>query len=213
MSSFQTAPAFSFRFIRRSLPVVILIAAILLAGCAQTGQMEDQPRYDPLSASSFFANGQSARAPVPNSVTYAGDTPVSVPVQTGKDPNGNFYKGFPVPITLDLVKQGQERYSIYCVPCHGASGKGDGKVVTFGFSKPPTLLSDDIKTMDNGELFQVIQNGKGKMFPYGYRVKPLERWAIILYVRALELKNGPVNPADLTPDLVNQLGKQQGNQP
>jgi mono/diheme cytochrome c family protein len=182
-------------------------AILLLSGCAETGQMNYQPRFDPLSATTLFANGASAQPIVPNTVSYSADNSVNSPINTGLDANGKPIQGFPEPVTEALVSQGQQRYNIYCTPCHGPSGKGDGKAVTFGFPKPPSFLSDDIASAPNTDVFNAITNGFQKMFSYGYRVKPPERWAIIAYIRALQLKNGPVNPQDLTPTDLDQIGK------
>lgn len=188
---------------------VLAAAAILLVGCAQTGQMDNQPRYDPLEPSQLFPDGRSAQAFVSGSVPYQpGDQSPNSPALTGLDENGQPVKGFPVTVDKNLVQQGQDRFNIYCIPCHGPSGAGDGKVIPFGFSKPPNLLGDEVKALANGDIFQIIKSGKGKMFSYGYRVKPDERWAIIAYIRAMQLKNGPVNPQDLTPEDLNQLGSQ-----
>jgi mono/diheme cytochrome c family protein len=169
--------------------------------------MDVQPRYDPLEPSSLFPDGRSARPIETGTVPMTGDLSPNSPILTGLDQNGQPYQGFPEPVTQDMVKLGQERFNIYCVPCHGPSGQGDGKVIAFGFPKPANLLGDSVKSLTNGEIFSVIENGKGKMFSYGYRIKPQERWAVIAYIRAMELKNGPVNPSDLTPDQLNQLGK------
>ncbi len=195
---------------RRPWPRLVLLAAafFLLAGCAQAGQMADQPRFDPLSATTLFADGASARPSVPNTVSYSADgSAANSPVNTGIGDNGQPFLGFPVPVNKDLVAQGQARYNIYCIVCHGPSGKGDGKVITFQFPKPPDLTSSDIVQLSNYEIFDTITNGYQKMFSYGYRVKPPDRWAIIAYVRALQLKNGPVNPQDLTPADLDQIGK------
>ena len=83
----------------------------------------------------------------------------------------------------------------------------DGHVTAL-FPKPPSLLADNAKALTDGQIFEIITNGRGNMFPYGYRVKPNERWAVIAYVRAMQLKNGAVNAKDLTPDEINQLGSQ-----
>jgi len=183
------------------------IAILLLSGCAETGQMNYQPRFDPLSSTTLFADGSSARPSVPNTVSYSADPSANSPINTGLDANGKPIQGFPEPVTQALVTQGQERYNIYCAVCHGPSGKSDGKAVTFGFPKPPSLLSDDIASAPNIDIFNAITNGFQKMFSYGYRVNPPERWAIISYIRALQLKNGPVNPQDLTPADLDQIGK------
>lgn len=192
---------------RKASLAVMLVGMALMAACAATGQMENQPRYDPLSASSFFPDGRSARVDVPGTVPYYGDLSANSPVLTGEDENGQPYKGFPEPVTKDLITLGQQRYNIYCTPCHGASGQGDGAVIAFGFSKPPSLLGSDIQALSNGQIFLTIENGSGKMYPYGPRVNYSERWAIIAYIRALELQKGPVNPQDLTADQLDQIGK------
>ncbi|HVN55175.1 MAG TPA: cytochrome c [Anaerolineaceae bacterium] len=184
---------------------ILLGGLLLLAGCQQTGNMEVQPYNRPLSQSDFFADGRSARNFVPGTVSQT-DQKVDDPALTGLDANGQPRAGFPVPVTNDLVKRGQERFNIYCVPCHGASGHGDGRVVSFKFPKPPDLLGDEVKELPNGKIFDVITNGTGKMFPYGYRVKAPDRWAVIAYIRAMQLKNGPPT-RDLTPEELQQLGK------
>lgn len=171
--------------------------------------MYDQPRYDPLEASALFPDGRSARSYPAGTVPYAeGTSSPNDPALTGKTLTGELVKGSPVKVDTALVTLGQERYNIYCIPCHGPAGKGDGKVIPFGFPKPPDLTGDTVKALSAGDIFNVIANGKGNMYPYGYRVKPNERWAIISYIRALQLKNGAVKPAELTPDQLNQIGSQ-----
>jgi mono/diheme cytochrome c family protein len=194
----------------RWLAAALLLAGFLfLAGCEQTGDMYAQPRYDPLGASDIFPNGQSAQLPVAGSVPYASTESPNSPALTGQDDKGQPAKGFPVTVTKELVQQGQDRYNIYCIPCHGPNGEGNGKAVGFGFPKPPSLLAANAKGLANGDIFQIIQNGRGKMFSYGYRVNASERWAVIAYIRALQLKNGPADPATLTPADIDQIGKQQ----
>lgn len=185
----------------------LAVAFFLLAGCAQTGQMVQQPRYNPLSSSAIFPNGQSAQMPVAGSVPFQATGSPNDPRLTGQDSGGEPLKGWPVKVDVALVQQGEERYNIYCVPCHGPTAQGNGKVTGFGFPKPPDLLTN--KTLTNGDIFNVITNGKGKMYSYGYRVQPDERWAIIAYIRAMQLKNGSVDPTSLTPDQLNQIGSQQ----
>lgn len=184
------------------------LAFLLLAGCAESGNLIRQPRYDPLSPGGLFPNGQSAQAPVPGSVSFSGDSSPNSPALTGVDDKGQSVKVFPAAVSVEMIRRGQDRYNIFCVPCHGAAGAGDGMVTTFGFPKPPSLLADEAKALTVGDMFQIIQNGKGKMFSYGYRVKPADRWAVIAYIRALELKNGPVDPQKLTPADLKQIGGQ-----
>jgi mono/diheme cytochrome c family protein len=193
---------------KRMLIILLLAAAsIWLASCAETGQMVDQPYYRPLAESDFFADGRSARSFPSGTVPYsAGSESPNDPALTGLDETGQPVQGFPVEVNQDLLALGQERYNIYCIPCHGPTGEGNGMVTTFGFPKPPSLLT--AQNLTNGNIFEIITNGKGKMFPYGYRVKPIERWAVIAYIRALQLRSGEVDPTELTPEEINQIGNQ-----
>lgn len=186
--------------------VLLLACLLLLAGCQATGVMDTQPYNRPLSASDFFADGRSARNLVSGTVPQT-DQRVDDPALTGLTQNGEPLKGLPVAVTNDLVKRGQERFGIFCVVCHGVDGHGDGKAVTFGFPKPPDLLGSDSKDLTDGMIFDTITNGQGKMLSYGYRVKPPDRWAVIAYIRAMQLKNGHLTQ-DLTSDQLQQLGKQ-----
>jgi mono/diheme cytochrome c family protein len=191
---------------------IALAAAALMAlsGCAETGQMNSQPRLNPLSSSALWADGSSARPLVAGSVPYAAADSAAPdsPALTGVDEQGNPLQGLPVDATSDLVQRGQERYEIYCRVCHGPTGEGNGQVVTFGFPKPPSLLSDDAKALTDGEIFAVIRDGRGKMFSYGYRVKAEDRWAVIAYLRAMQLKNGKVDVSQLSEDELKQIGSQ-----
>jgi mono/diheme cytochrome c family protein len=192
---------------RRAAVAVMLLGMVFMAACAATGQMDTQARYDPLSASSFFPDGRSARSFVPGTVPYYGNLSANSPIMTGVDENGKSYQGFPLPVTKDLIALGQQRYNIYCAPCHGATAEGDGQIIAFGFAKPPDLLGDDIQGSPNGDIFAAIANGFGKMYPYGYKINYTERWAIISYIRALEMVEGPVNVQSLTADQIDQIGK------
>lgn len=183
----------------------LVVGFVLLAGCAASGIMDKQPYNRPLSASTFFANGSSARPLVPGTVPQT-DQKVNDPALTGFTVDGQPLTGFPVPVTNDLVKRGQERFGIYCVVCHGVDGHGDGKAVAFGFPKPPDLLGSGVRSYTNGEIFGIITDGQGKMFSYGYRVKAPDRWAVIAYLRAMQLKNGHLTQ-DLTPSELEQIGK------
>lgn len=187
--------------------ILVLAALLFTAGCAQTGQMIDQARFDPLESSDLFGDGQSARPFQPGTVPYMEEGSPNDPLLTGLTEDGQPVEDFPVEITNELVQFGQERYKIFCTPCHGATGEGNGPATTFGFPKPPALIGGN--QLSNGQIFDIITNGQGQMFPYGYRVKANERWAVIAYIRAMQLKGGAVNPAELTPDELNQLGAQQ----
>jgi mono/diheme cytochrome c family protein len=193
-------------FFGRWLGPVLLIACLpLLWGCGTSGSLSTQPYNRPLSGSDFFPDGRSARKIVAGTVPQT-DQQVDDPAVTGLAADGSPVKGFPVPLTIDLVKRGQERFNIYCVVCHGPDGHGNGKVIPYGFPAPPDLLSDDLKAFDNGDFFKIITEGKGNMLPYAYRVKTPDRWAIIAYLRAMQLKNGHLTQ-DLTPAELQQIGQ------
>jgi len=105
---------------------------------------------------------------------------------TGKV-NGALAEAFPFPVTREILDRGRERFDIYCTPCHGLSGDGDGMIVQRGFRRPPSLHIDRLRAAPAGHFFDVITNGFGVMYPYDYRVAPRDRWAIVAYIRALQL--------------------------
>jgi hypothetical protein len=162
---------------------LMLGAIFFLAGCAQ--KMADQPRYDPLVPSDFFANGQSARPLVADTVSRNA-LPNGTPLDTGKS-NGKYVTTFPIPITRDVMMRGQERYDIFCSPCHDQVGTGNGLVVQRGYTKPPSFHTDSLRSLPDGQFFDVITNGFGQMPPYAVQIPVNDRWAIIAYVRALQL--------------------------
>lgn len=105
---------------------------------------------------------------------------------TGKV-NGAVVDEFPFPVTRQILQRGRERFNIYCEPCHGMTGDGDGMIVQRGFRRPPSLHSDHLRAAPAGYVFDVISNGFGVMYSYGYRIVPRDRWAIVSYIRALQL--------------------------
>jgi hypothetical protein len=162
-----------------------LCAAVLLTGCRL--DMHVQPRYNPYAPSDFFADGRSERPPVAG--TVARSEIVSGPEQvvfTGML-NGREVDAFPFPVTRAVLDRGRERYNIFCTPCHGWTGDGDGMIVQRGFRPPPSYHIDRLRQAPAGHFFSVITNGFGAMYPYGYRILPRDRWAIIAYIRALQL--------------------------
>jgi mono/diheme cytochrome c family protein len=160
--------------------------------------MHVQPRYNPYDPTDFFNDGQSARMPVAGTVSR-GDLTLGPDelLYTGKV-NGAVATGFPFPITREILDRGRERFNINCSPCHGLGGDGDGMIVQRGFRRPPTFHDDRLRNIPVGYFFQVITNGFGVMYPYGYRVTPRDRWAIISYIRALQLSR-QVSINDLPP--------------
>ena len=158
---------------------------LLCSGCRL--DMHVQPRYNPYDPSDFFADGQSARQPVAGTVPR-GDLTLGPNelLYTGKI-NGQIADLFPFPVTQAVVERGRQRFDIFCSPCHGFAGDGDGMIVQRGFRHPPSFYEDRLKGAPAGHFFDVITNGFGVMYPYGYRVTPRDRWAIIAYIRALQL--------------------------
>lgn len=168
---------------RKPLLVVLLLGAVALSAC-QT-KMVDQPRYDPLQASKFFSDGMSARQPVSDTVPM--NAVLDKPVEMTGQSNGQPATDFPFPLTDQVLARGQQRYNIYCSPCHGYTGEGNGMVVQRGFPAPPSFHSDQLRGMPPGFYFQVMTQGFGRMFPYASQVSPEDRWAIAAYIRALQL--------------------------
>jgi hypothetical protein len=168
---------------------------LLLASCTQ--RMADQPRYDPLQSNDFFANGSSAR-PLP-----AGVIPHDYTRDEWRDAgmvNGKPATAFPVPVDRAFLLRGQQRYNIYCSPCHDYVGTGNGIAAVRGFyRKPASFHSDDMRAAPVGHFFDVITNGFGAMPSYANQIPVRDRWAITAYVRALQLsQSATVNdiPAD-----------------
>ena len=173
---------------------LLLSAVLLLAACEKARQdMYDQPKYKPLAASSLFEDGSSARTPPAAPLPYAkgpfsgtssgriGSEAVAKEAAAQDAPTN------PYPVTPQLLVRGQERYSIYCLPCHSAVGDGDGWITRRGFPHPPSYHEERLRQAPDRHFFDVITNGYGIMYPYADRVEPADRWAIVAYIRALQL--------------------------
>jgi hypothetical protein len=179
------------------------LAMLLLVACRQ--QMADQPRYDPLEPSAFFADGQSARQPVPDTVAR-GQLRDDTLLFTGKE-NGQDATRFPYPVTHEVLERGQDRFEIYCAPCHGRTGDGDGMIVRRGFIAPPSFHTDALRAAPVGHLFDVETNGLGAMPSYASQVPVRDRWAVAGYIRALQLSQH-ADVSALPSDLLQQLEAQ-----
>lgn len=169
--------------LRASVKACLLL--VCLSSCRQ--DMHDQPSYRPLEESSFFDNGQSSRQPVEGTVAR-GHLRADQHFYTGRETGGEeFSDRLPLPLTPELLKRGQQQYDIFCTPCHDRAGQGQGIIVRRGFPPPPSFHSQRSRDLPAGYLFDVISNGFRRMYSYGSRIQPRDRWAIIAYMRALQL--------------------------
>jgi mono/diheme cytochrome c family protein len=141
--------------------------------------MYDQPRLEPFEASSFFPRGLSARPEIPGTVPRG-----SLELEA-LDPRSSV--GFPIAIDAQALERGRSRYEIFCSPCHGLAGYGDGIIVRRGFPAPPSFHSDRLRAKPPSHYVEVIANGYGRMFDYAARVRPRDRWAVAAYIQALQL--------------------------
>jgi hypothetical protein len=160
----------------------------VFSGCRS--EMYDQPRYKPYAASGFFADGMSARPLV------AGTVPRLHARVRGEASAEHFETGIiagklaatpPFPVDHAVLERGQERFQIFCTPCHGELGDGRGIVVLRGFNPPPSFHSDRLRNEPIGHFFDVMTRGFGTMYSYAARVPPRDRWCIAAYIRALQL--------------------------
>ncbi len=156
---------------------------MLLAGCRL--DMHIQPKYLPYEPSDFFADGRSERPQVPGTVAR-GELRTDELLYTGRI-NGVVADEFPFPITKADLERGQQRFNIYCTPCHDYTGSGNGTIVQRGFPAPPSYHIDRLRQVPVGHFFEVISNGYGKMYSYAARVSPEDRWRIAAYIRVLQL--------------------------
>jgi len=180
------------------------LCALTVAGCenALRQDMATQPKNRPLSPSDFFADGRSERPLIENTVARGAiDEDV---YSVSKD-----FAGFPPGVKVDekLLLRGQDRYKIFCTPCHGLQGNGEGMIAMRGMKHPPSFHIDRLRQAPNGYFYDVITNGFGAMYSYSERVPPTDRWAIIAYVRALQLSRD-IRAADLPAELRQKLSSQ-----
>lgn len=191
--------------------VVLLISVMGFRGLISTRppievfpDMDHQAKYKPQAASKFFADGRADR-PIPaGTVPYGRDTiakhdrngrihfddPAFLRADdfryAGKAADGSFARGFPVEVTPELLGRGQGRFEIYCAPCHGKLGDGNGITKSYAMLATPSYHDDRLRTMAEGEIFNTITNGKNTMMSYADKLSPYDRWAVIAYVRALQ---------------------------
>ncbi len=188
------------------------MALLILAGCARerpsskppihlNPNMDTQPKYKAQAESKFFDNGAAMQTPIEGTVAMGrfrdGDA-----FYSGKDEKGNFVKNVPMTVSMSSLMEGQERYDIFCSPCHSRVGDGKGIMIKRGYVPPPTFHDDRIRNMPDGQLYDVITNGVRNMPSYRHQIPPDDRWKIVLYLRALQrsrnatIKDVPVELRD-----------------
>ena len=151
--------------------------------------MQDQPRYTSYQKSEFFDNKMGSRPPLEGTVAR-GELRENVALYTGKTgtgPQATLVDTMPIPVNDQVLLRGQERFNAFCAACHGLSGKGDGMVVRRGFRAPPPFTNERLLEAPVGHFFDVMTNGFGAMPDYAAQVSPEDRWAIVAYIRALQL--------------------------
>jgi mono/diheme cytochrome c family protein len=161
----------------------LALAALLVAGCRQ--DMHDQPKYKPLRRSEIFADKRSAR-PLVEGTIARGMLREDTVFYTGKDAHG-FVAELPLKLTPELLERGQTEFKVFCSPCHGRTGRGDGMVVQRGYKRPPSYHVERLRQMPIGYFFDVMTIGFGAMPDYAAQIAPADRWAIAAYVRTLQL--------------------------
>lgn len=206
-------PTRSWRGKKRMCFVLLALTVSIFSGCRM--DMQDQPKYKAYRKSDFFKDGTSSRAIVAGTIPRgylredkllytgrmdAGGAPIAnapaqqAPATTPGQPpefEANLATAFPFPINEEVVRRGQSRYQIFCSVCHGATGFGDGMIVRRGFKQPPSFHTDRMRQAPLGHFFDVMTRGFGVMPSYSSQINPIDRWAIISYIRALQLSQNP----------------------
>ena len=199
----------------------LLLSAVCLLSLACRQDMQDQPRMKPFRSTPFFSNGLSSRPPVTGTVprgflradkafftgkkdtaTTTSGTTAASPAPTGQQATyPDDIEEFPLTITQATVARGRERYEIFCSVCHGFTGNGDGMIVRRGFRRAASFHTDALRQAPVGHYFDAITNGWGAMPSYAPQIPPGDRWAIIAYIRALQVSNQNVQSQPAAPGL------------
>ncbi|MBN1218247.1 MAG: cytochrome c [Anaerolineae bacterium] len=173
----------------------LVVLTVFLTGCDLVPlHMRNQPKYQALEESQFFADGMAARSIPAHTIPRGewGAAMLNESFYTGKI-GDEFVNTIPIPVTDALMARGQERYNIYCAPCHDRAGYGNGIIAQRGFPPPPSFHIERLREQPDGYFYDVITNGFGRMYNYKARLDPQDRWAIVAYLRALQLsQNTPV---------------------
>lgn len=169
----------------RQLTSLMACAVLTAAAAGCRRDMFHQPYSKPLAPSDFFQDNHMASRPLVPHTVARGHLEANEVFYTGKA-GTNLVETFPMPITRAVLERGRERFEIYCSPCHGRTGDGNGMIVQRGFPPPPSYHIDRLRKAPVGHFFDVITQGYGVMYSYAQRVEPADRWAIAAYIRALQ---------------------------
>ena len=186
---------------RVTMACLAALSVLSLAGCRQ--DMHNQPKFYPQRGTEFYADGRSVRPQVQNSVAR-GQLDASSYLMTGFD-KGKEGDGMPMPVDIALLERGQERYNIYCTACHSRVGNGGGIVVERGYRPAGNFHTDRLRAMPLGHFYNVISNGYGSMPDYSAQLTVADRWAVVAYIRALQLSQNATT-ADTSGNRVEKLG-------
>lgn len=195
--------------------IALMALTLSVSSCERIMQnMYDQPRDKAYSANPFFADGASSRDPLPGTVPYSrGSDADSSSGREGyqrisAEDAADAAQEMPYPMSEELMVHGKQRYDIYCLPCHSPVGDGDGRIVRRGFPAPPSYHIDRLRQAPDRHFYDVISDGYGVMHAYGDRIDPSDRWAIVAFIRALQLsQHAPVDelPADIRETVLLRL--------
>jgi mono/diheme cytochrome c family protein len=180
----------------------VFVTAMALVGCEKLARnMYDGAKEKPLRPSASFDDGSSSRPRVDGTIEHArGILAATSGGRVGREAEDRRLaaeraRAIPYPVDMALLARGRERFDIYCAPCHSPVGDGDGMIARRGFPHPPSYHSDRLRNAPDRHFYDVITNGYGVMYPYGDRVAPEDRWAIVAYIRALQLSQDPPRQA------------------
>ena len=193
--------------VRCLLPFALCLVTVAASGCRQ--DMHNSPKAIPLRESVFFKNGSSAR-PLVEGTVARGTLQDDVAFFTGKDGAAEI-DALPFALTAAVLDRGEQRFNIYCAPCHGVTGAADGMIVRRGYRQPPSFHLDRLRQAPIGHFYDVITNGFGAMPDYKAQIAPRDRWAIAAYLRALQLSQHAV-AAELSPEDRQKLSQPAGTE-
>jgi hypothetical protein len=184
---------------------VFVVAVLILAGCQgmpsekppihPNPNMDWQEKFNPQSKNPFFEDNRADRLPVAGTVAR-GQLTIDKAYHEGIYEDGQFVTRMPLDLSREFIKRGQVRYDIYCAPCHGKAGAGDGIIIGYGYVPPPSFHEERVIEMPDGELYSSIYNGVRSMPSYRHQIPVEDRWAIVAYIRALQ-RSQAVTEADL----------------